>query len=322
MNILFLPSKQTIHFIKKQIMKKLLLLLFTFITISSFAHDRESDTIFSGNWIFLGNLNLNFSQSYYSNWAPGGENSITGIGTFVGTANYSKGKHSYTNWLNLALGYSAIGKADPTKSDDKIQYITSYTYELHKNWYFSVFGTFNSQFAKGYNYSKDSTNYISKFMAPGYADIGPGIQYKPKDWFQLNLSPATARWTIVSDQDLANMGSFGLTPADTVNGVVQNAKKVKTMFGAKLLLTAKKEVAKNVTLGTILGLFSDYLDNPQNIDVNWQVLVNLKVNKWLSVNLTTQLVYDNNVMITDKNGNTGPRTQFQEAFMLSIGYVF
>ena len=100
------------------------------------------------------------------------------------------------------------------------------------------------------------------------------------------------------------------------------AKKVKSMFGAKLLMTVKKEIAKNITVGTILGLFSDYLDEPQNIDVNWQVLVEMKINSWLSVNLATQLVYDNNVMITDKNGNTGPRIQFQEAFMLTVGYKF
>lgn len=303
-------------------MKKLLVILFVVLTLSTYARERESDTIFVGNWIFLGDVGLSFSQSYFSNWAPGGENSITTIGNFVGTANYYKGKHSYTNWLNLALGYSIIGDSDPMKTEDKIQYITSYTYQLKKAWFFSIFGTFNSQFAKGYNYSKDSSNYISKFMAPGYIDFGPGIQYKPADWFQVNFSPVTARWIIVADQDLANKGSFGLTPADTVNGVVQNASKVKSMFGAKLLLTAKKEVAKNVTLGTILGLFSDYLDEPQNIDVNWQVLVGLKVNKWLSVNLSTQLVYDNNVMITDKDGNTGPRTQFQEAFMLTVGYKF
>jgi hypothetical protein len=303
-------------------MKKLLTIFLIFITVSTFARERESDTIVVGNWIFLSNIGVSFSQSYFSNWAPGGQNSITAIGSFVGTANYAKGKHAYTNWLNLALGYSIIGDADPMKSEDKIQYITSYTYELHKSWYLSVFGTFNSQFAKGYDYAVDSSNYISKWMAPGYADIGPGIQYKPKDWFQINFSPATARWIIVADQNLANMGSFGLTPADTINGVVQNAKKVKSMFGAKLLLTAQKEVAKNITLGTILGLFSDYLDEPQNIDVNWQVLIGLKVNNWLSVNLTTQLVYDNNVMITDKDGNTGPRTQFQEAFMLTVGYKF
>jgi hypothetical protein len=303
-------------------MKKLLTIVIVLFSITTFARERESDTIRSGNWIFLSNINLSFSQNYFSNWAPGGQNSITAIGGFSGTANYTKGKHSYNNWLNLALGYSIIGDTDPMKSEDRIQYITSYQYELHKHWYLTFFGTFNSQFAKGYDYAKDSSTFISKFMAPGYVDLGPGIMYKPNDWFQVNFSPVTARWIIVSDQNLANMGSFGLTPADTVNGIVQNAKKVKSMFGAKLLLSAKKEVAKNITVGTLLGLFSDYLDNPQNIDVNWQVLVEMKVNKWLSVNLSTQLVYDNNVMITDKDGNTGPRTQFQEAFMLSVGYRF
>lgn len=303
-------------------MKKLFTIILILLTISSFARERESDTIKVGNWILLGNLRLNFAQSYFSNWAAGGQNSITAVGTFIGTANYTNGKHAYNNWLNLALGYSIIGETDPMKSEDRIQYITSYTYQLQKNWFFSVLGTFNSQFARGYNYSADSSHFISRFMAPGYIDVGPGILYKPNDWFQVNFSPVTARWIIVADQNLANRGSFGLTPADTINGVVQDAKMVKSMFGAKLLLTVQKEVAKNITVGTILSLYSDYLDNPQNIDINWQVLIGMKVNDWLDVNFSTRLLYDNNVMITDKNGNTGPRTQFQQALMVSFGYRF
>jgi hypothetical protein len=208
------------------------------------------------------------------------------------------------------------------KTDDKIEYIPGYTYELKGPWLFSVMGKFSTQFAKGYDYSADSSNYISKFMAPGYVDIGPGIQYKPNDWFMLNISPATAAWIIVNDQNLANQGSFGLTPADTINGVVQNADKVKMMFGAKLLTALTKEIAKNITVGTKLELFSDYLNNPQNIDVNWQVLIGLKVNSWLNVDLSTELLYDNDIMITDKDGNTGPRTQFKEFLMISVGFAF
>ncbi len=298
--------------------------LFTLILLLSFFAVNAQDTIKMGNWIMMGKVSLNFSQSSFTNWSAGGENSITGIGRYNMSLNYQKGKQNFTNWLDLALGYSIIGKADPMKTDDKIEYIPGYAYQLSKNWYFSVMGKFSSQFAKGYDYAVDSSVYISKFMAPGYVDIGPGFKYKPNDWFMLNLSPATAAWIIVGDQRLADLGSFGIDPAilDTAGNIIQHADKSKFMFGAKLIAAVNKEVAKNITLGTKLELFSDYLDTPQNIMVNWQVLIGLKVNKWLSVDLSTELLYNDNVMITDKDGNTGPRTQFKEMLMLSVGYAF
>ncbi len=298
--------------------------LFTLILLLSFFAVNAQDTIKMGNWIMMGKISFNFSQSSFTNWSAGGENSITGIGRYNMSLNYQKGKQNFTNWLDLALGYSIIGKADPMKTDDKIEYIPGYAYQLSKNWYFSVMGKFSSQFAKGYDYAVDSSVYISKFMAPGYVDIGPGFKYKPNDWFMLNLSPATAAWIIVGDQRLADLGSFGIDPAilDTAGNIIQHADKSKFMFGAKLIATVNKEVAKNITLGTKLELFSDYLDTPQNIMVNWQVLIGLKVNKWLSVDLSTELLYNDNVMITDKDGNTGPRTQFKEMLMLSVGYAF
>jgi hypothetical protein len=297
---------------------------FLLITLLSgfFIAQAQNDTIQLGNWTIMGKISANFSQSYFANWSAGGDNSINTIGKFGMNADYLNGKHGFTNWVNLALGYSIIGDGTPMKTDDKIEYIPGYTYELKGPWLFSVMGKFGTQFAKGYDYSVDSSNYVSKFMAPGYIDIGPGFQYKPNDWFLLNLSPATAAWMIVNDQELANEGSYGLTPADTINGIVQNAKKSKFMFGAKLLTALTKEVAKNITLGTKLELFSDYLDEPQNIDINWEVLIGLKVNSWLNVDLSTQLIYDNDIMITDKNGNTGPRTQFKEFLMLSVGFAF
>jgi len=302
-------------------MKKLLLaaLLFGFLTANS-----QNDTIRVGNWTIMGKASLNFSQSYFSNWSTGGENSSTTIGRYTMTADYLKGKHSFINWLDLSLGYSIIGDDKPMKTDDKIEYIPGYLYELKQHWYFSVMGKFRTQFAKGYDYGVDSSNYISKFMAPGYIDVGPGIMYKPNDWFMINFSPATASWIIVNDQGLADMGSFGLDPAvyDTAGNVITHAKTVKTMFGAKLITVISKEVVKNITIGTKLELFSDYLDNPQNIDVNWQVLIGLKVNNWLNIDISTELFYDDDVMITDKDGNIGPRVQFKEMLMLSIGFVF
>ena len=301
-------------------MKRILLLFLVLVTITAFGQD----TIKVGNWEITGKISLNVSQSYFSNWSQGGTSNLTGLGRYTMSANYNKNKHSWTNWLDLALGYTIFMEEDPMKTEDKIEYIPSYLYQINKSWYFTVMGKFASQFAKGYDYTVDSTNYISRFMAPGYIDLGPGIRYEPVDWFFINFSPAMASWIIVNDQALADSGSFGLDPAvfDTNGVLISHAGRVRTMFGAKMMVVLQKEVYKNITLGTKLELLSDYLKNPQNIDVNWQVLIGLKVNDWLNVDIQTTLLYDDDVMITDKDGNIGPRTQFRELLMISIGYAF
>jgi hypothetical protein len=301
-------------------MKRILLITLVIASFTAFSQD----TIRVGNWMFMGKASLNVSQSYFANWSAGGTSNLTFIGKYNMNANYIKGKHEWTNWLDLALGYSIFIDETPLKTEDKIEYIGSYRYSIHDHWYFTVMGKFASQFAKGYDYSVDSTNYISGFLAPAWIDIGPGIMYEPNDWFFVNFSPITPAWIIVNDQQLANEGAFGLEPAvyNEEGQVVTPASKVKSQFGAKMMIVISKEVAKNISLGTKLELFSDYLNQPQNIDVNWQVLIGLKVNDWLNVDLQTTLLYDNDIMITDSDGNTGPRAQFREFLMLSVGYTF
>jgi len=77
-----------------------------------------------------------------------------------------------------------------------------------------------------------------------------------------------------------------------------------------------------------VDLFSNYLHNPQNIDVNWQVLINMKVNKFLSASITTHIIYDDDIMIPlDRNEDgitegKGPRTQFKEVLGVGLSYKF
>ena len=301
-------------------MKKILLITLIITGLSAMA---QNDTI--KYWKIKNKASLNLSQSYFSNWSAGGENTLATTGKFTNKSDYAKGKHKWDNWLDLALGYSLIGDNKAMKTDDKIEFISSYGYDVHDKLYATLLLTFRTQFANGYEYKKDSSIYISKFMAPGTVDIGPGMEWKANDHFMINFSLVTARWTIVNDQRLADAGSFGLDPAvkDTAGVIIEHAKKVKAMFGAKVLTAFKYEIFKNVNFATKLELFSDYLNNPQNIDVNWQTSLTLKVNSWLNVNITTELIYDDDVIIKDINGNPiGPRTQFNENMQLGLVVSF
>lgn len=293
------------------------------LVISGTALMAQTDTV--KFWKVKNNISLNLSQSYFSNWSTGGENTLATTGKYTSSADYNKDKHQWTNWINLALGYSYIGDNKAMKTDDKIEFISSYGYKIHSKFYTTLLLTFKSQFAKGYDYKTDSSIFVSKFMAPGTIDVGPGMAWEPNEYFSVNFSPATVKWIIVNDQRLADEGSFGLDPAivDDSGTIVKHAKKVKTMFGAKALMVLKYEVFKNVDFGTKLELFSNYLSNPQNIDINWQVLITMKVNSWLNVNISTELIYDDDVIFHNAEGKPiGPRTQFNENMQLGLVVTF
>lgn len=266
-------------------------------------------------WTILATGGLNITQAAFSNWAAGGENSI-GMGALVNVkADYKKNKHSWKNNLGLAYGFQFLGKGSAaryTKTDDKIEYTTSYGYAVSKHWDVTLLANFRTQFTNGYNYPNDSVA-ISNFLSPGYLVIGIGMNYVPAEYFQLYMSPAAGRFTFVRDQFLSDAGAFGVEPG----------KHIKGEFGPYVRAVFNKEVFKNVTLNTSLELFSDYLKDFGNVDVNWNVLIGLKVNKWLSTTITTQLLYDDDVMIQSTPSSApGPRTQFKEVIGVGLSYTF
>lgn len=298
-------------------MKRILFAVLILSTSLTYAQDTTK------YWKTKGSLTFNFNQSYFSNWAAGGDNSIAGLPKFSFDANYAKDKISWDNKLNLALGYTVTGTSKAMKTDDLIELYSLFGYKLKKNWHATALLKFSTQFAKGYDYSVDSSTYVSKFMAPAYLDFGPGVAYKLPDWLTVNISPLTARITFVNDQTLADAGNFGLEPADTNGNVVAHASKTKLQLGAKLTTAIQYEIFKNVTLGTSLELFSDYLHNPQDVIVNWKTLLRMKVNSWLNVDFNTELFYDKSVKFDDANGiDLGPKVQFKQNLMVGIGITF
>lgn len=266
-------------------------------------------------WRLGGTGSLSFNQAAFSNWAAGGQNSI-GLDAFVDLlANYHKGRHIWANSLNLGYGFSYLGKgsnANFTKTNDKIEYTGAYGYAItpSEKWLLTVLVNFRSQFSAGYNYPNDSVA-ISNFMAPGYLVAGLGFTYVPVKWFYLYMSPASGRFTFVLDKTLSDAGSFG----------VDKGKKLRSEFGPYIRADLNKDLSKTINLATNVSLFTDYLKNFGNIDVTWDLLLTMKVNKWLAASITTQLIYDDDVVV--KNEPTeegGPRTQFKE--LLGIGLTY
>lgn len=273
---------------------------------------QNTDTIMG--WDFGGKFNLDFSQAGFTNWAAGGDNSMTGIITLTMYLNYIQENSRWTNLFEVGYGGQML-KKEYSKTDDKLRLTSKYGYKASKNWYYSGLLDFKTQMAPGYD-SDDSSMKISNFMAPAYLYLSAGMDFIPNENLSIFLSPITYRAVIVLDEQLSAAGSFGLDPG----------QKVRNEMGAYVKFFYKHELFKNVTFLTYLDLFSNYLDKPQNIDVDWRVELDLKVNNWIRASIKTHLIYDDDIMFAyDSTGDgtldaEGPRVQFKE--IIAVGLVF
>lgn len=281
-------------------------------------------------WKIGGVVSVNGQQVSLTNWAAGGNNSISVAGLVNVFAKFRKGKNTWDN--NLELGYGVIKQGTNKKwwkNDDKIQFSSKYGRELKKHWYATALADFRTQFTNGYNYPNDSI-YISKFMAPGYGLGAIGFDYKPNDKFSVFIAPVTGKFTFVNDDSLAKFGAFGvqkeIRDANDPTIITQTYLKHRQEFGAYLKMQYQTKVMENITFQTVLELFSNYLHNPQNVDVNWSTLTTFKVNKFISATLATQLIYDDDIKVLrssgDQKGTFGPDVQFKQVLAVGFTYKF
>ena len=296
--------------------KHFLLALALMMGVSVMAQEETPEK--TSNWTKKGNVGLNFSQATFTNWAAGGQNALNWLGTFNYAINYAKDNFKWDNTLNTALGYSYFNfKQKPVKTDDKIEFTSLAGLKATEHLNYSLEFAFRSQFANGYDYASDSTHYISKFLAPAYITLGLGAEWVPNEHFSINFAPITGRLIIVNDQALADAGAYGVNALDP-NDPNPHGDKIRFEFGSRLTAKMKYTIVKNVDYESKLELFSNYLNHPERIDVDWQNLFVMKVNSWLNCNFGTHMIYDYDIPFPDKKD--GSKLQFKE--VLSVGILF
>lgn len=282
-------------------MKKLITFLLTMGFMTVFAQEEAP----KDGWKRSGNFSLMFNQSSFSNWVAGGENALAGNALVNYNANLVKGDWNWDNKLVMAYGIANSESKGTIKTDDRLEINSLAGKKASGNWYYSMFANFMTQFTNGYDYANDpeQENPISRAGSPAYLSFGPGMLWKKSDNFKVNLSPATGKMTFVLDQTLANAGAFGVEPGENI----------RMELGFYAGAYHKADIMKNVTLENTLTLYSNYLDNPQNIDISHQLSVVMKVNKYISANLGLHTIYDDNML---------QEVQFKEVFGVGFNYAF
>ena len=307
-------------------MKKITTILFLFFLGTASSQDtsaeknlrsKSKDTL--SGWDTGGTTSINITQTALSNWNAGGQNSLALNGLLSLFANHRTDNRTWENTLDVGYGILRQGSRPAIwrKTDDKIDFMSKYGRKTTGNWYLAGLANFKTQMAPGYNYPNDSV-VISKFMAPGYLLGALGMDYNRNGKLTAFLAPFTSKTTFVLESTLSNAGAFGVKPGESI----------RNEFGGYIRMFYKNDIMENINLQTKLDLFTNYLDRPQNIDVNWEMLISMRVNKYITVTLSTQLIYDHDIKINiDKNGDgiidaVGPRVQLKEILGVGLAYTF
>ena len=292
------------------------LLLLTLVSISTrLSAQKNGPTLPKDSiWTNGGNAGLFFQQVGLNNWSGGGENSVA-YGAEVNLyANKRQRSHTWFNNLQAGYGLVKIGDGGARKNNDILIVTSQYGRFLSKNWQLSAGLDFRTQFADGFNYdgAADGTDsLISTFMAPGYLSPYIGATYKPNDAFSATIAPLMEKVTFVMDDDLAAVGAYGVDPGDNM----------RSQTGWSVSAVYQKEIMTNVNLKTSLLLFDAY-ESLGHVDVNFDLFLNFKVNKYITTNFAIQAIYDDDVNIEDDDGKVGPRLQLRNVLNIGLTYNF
>lgn len=293
----------------------LMTVIFTGITVFSqeAADTVKKDTI----WKTGGQFVFTFSQASFTNWSAGGENAYSGNTRISLFANYAKNKTTWENNLDFAYGKTKQDGLSLRKTDDNLQLNSKFGLTASKKWNYA--GVFNAktQIDAGYKYfENDSSVQISAFLSPLAINLAIGADYKPNKNMSLFISPVNFKNVSVRD-----------TSRYAKRNSIEPGRYSKTDFGAIMKFKYEKELISNINFMTKMDIFADYLrlDSFKAIDVDWEVLITMRVFKVITVNFNTNLIWDQDTKTEDPNSSDGlgpAKIQYKQIFGAGLTYKF
>lgn len=259
-------------------------------------------------WKDLISFGINVNQaSFTGNWGAGGVNSLALGGQFSYKTDFTRDDKNFVSELITQYGKLKNKDQLSRKTADRIFWDNKVGLKLSKSWYFFGSLNFESQFDRGYSFSKDAQGnekrtLLSKFMAPGYLTESIGFEYKPVKYFFLRIGTGTARQTFVLDTNLykTNPKNFGVT----------HGKNFRNELAFQLVSSFDKEIAKNLTLKSRYTMFANY-EKLSSIDNRLDVTLIATVNRLINVSIAGIILYDD---------DTANKIQASQA--MSFGLVY
>ena len=279
-------------------------------------------------WESTNNFTLDISEVAFVNWNAGGSNSISALYGMNIVRTYLNDGFRWDNRFRFRYGINQQEGQELRKTDDDLEISSSFGYEVSKNskWFYSGRFSYQTQIARGFNYPNVDVP-ISEFMAPGYIFLGVGAKYvEAKDKFELYLSPITQKTTFVLNQRLANEGAFGVTEAvrDPQGNVITEGKNIRNEFGILITNQLEQKLFDSTKLISRLSLYTDYINNFGNVDVDWELVFDFKINNFMRANIGAHIRYDDDIKVKEEAADGtllegGPRIQLKQ--QLGVGIV-
>jgi len=286
------------------------------------------DTI--SHWEKSNMVGMDINEIAFVNWSVGGNNSVTilGKGNFI--RKYAYKNINWHNELIVRYGLNSQEGQETRKTDDQIQLNSTFGYrrDTVSNWYYSAKFNFNTQFSNGYSYP-NTRNEISGPFAPATIFLGIGAEYIRKDLgLNVYISPLTDKTTLVLNQYLADTGAFGVDAAirDVDGNIIRQGKNSRTEVGILVTNQLKRQLFKNIMLDHRVTVYTDYLNNFGNIDVNWQLQLDMTVNEYVKANIGAHIIYDDDIKaVEERDGESvtvGPKMQLKQMLGVGLSYTF
>jgi hypothetical protein len=288
----------------------------------------EIDTL--SHWVKKNQIGFDISEIAFVNWNAGGTSSISGLLKGKFNRVYTKNNYNWTSELIVRYGLNKQDGIELRKTEDVLQLNSAlgYRQDTLSNWYHTAKFNFATQFTDGYSYPNKDIS-VSRPFAPAYIFLGLGAEYASKNKNKLlYLSPFTSKITMVLDQRLANQGAFGVKKAiyDLDGNLITEGEKSKIELGFLLTGFYKKEIFKNITVEKRLSLYSDYINKFGNIDVDYDLTLELVVNEHVKTNIGLHVIYDDDIKakeeVNGKQVTVGPKTQLKQVLGVGIVYKF
>jgi hypothetical protein len=277
--------------------KNVIILLFLLFSIHFFGQ-KDKDSI--PKWKIHGRFAFIFNQSSFSNWASGGENTIAGNFNLNYDFNYKKKNVNWDTRIITGYGLSHLSEKGWRKTDDRLEINSLLGIKTSTYWFLSFITNFRTQYTEGFDYKKEPKVSVSDILSTAYLTFGPGMLWKKSDNLNLNIAPATARYTFVSD---FFSGQFG----------VEEGRNTAFSLGFNFSGYYKFSLMENIEMENILTLYSDYLANVGNVDLDYQTNIRFKVNKQIKMHMTFHTIIDD---------NASSKIQFRQLFGLGVNYNF
>ncbi len=277
-----------------------LLISFPFV-LSAQSDSAEGDAF---GWVHDLKANLNLTQSTYDNWAAGGEDTFAWQFTLNNADTLFQENFQWGNTLVFDYGQTKIGGEDARKNVDEIDFESMFIYKL--NVFLNPFVSVRvlTQIDDGFDYSDDQELKVSKLFEPLYITESFGVGYEPWKDFTTRLGLAVKH--TIADEFAALYSDDPETPDEV--------ETIRNEVGLTSVTNFKTNLTENIVFQSKLDLFST-LHRIDEVDVDWNNVLQGKLNEIISVNLTVRLLYDKDV-------NVNRKRQLKQVLAIGFGYDF